>query len=192
MTTEALPHSSLEVIAGCMFCGKTEELMRRARRALIANQKVVVFKPALDDRYDASRVVSHRGAGLDAIAVPEDVPRALLGHVGDDTKVVLIDEAQFFKDELIDVTEQLVSGLRVRVVVAGLDQDFRAQPFGPMAALLARADSVTKLTAICTECGRAATRTQRLVDVARQVELGAADKYAARCRLHHSAEPEAT
>ena len=191
MTPEALPHGILEVIAGCMFSGKSEELMRRARRATIAQQKIAVFKPALDIRYEAGKVVSHCGGALDAMRIPENVPQALLGHVDDDTQVVLIDEAQFFKDELVGVTEQLVNGLRVRVIVAGLDQDFRADPFGPMAALLARADSVTKLTAICTKCGRAATRTQRLINVAQQVELGAGDKYAARCRLHHSPEPEA-
>jgi len=180
---------SLEVITGSMFCGKTDELIRRLRRATIARQKVQVFKPAIDIRYAVEKVMSHAGAEFDALPVENSAE--VLENLRDDVTVVAIDEAQFFDAEIVAVARELADrGLRV--IAAGLDMDFRAEPFGPMPALLAEAEEVRKLRAICMVCGEEASRTQRLVngEPARYddpiVIVGADELYEARCRDHHN------
>jgi len=179
----------IEVICGSMFSGKTEELIRRVRRASIARQKVQVFKPDIDDRYNIQRVTSHNGQDFGAIPVRDSA--ALLARVEPDTTVVAIDEAQFFDHGIVRVTNHLANN-GVRVIIAGLDMDFRGEPFGPMPALLCRADEVQKLHAICMVCGENASRTQRLVNgqPARYddpiILVGASVAYEARCREHHS------
>jgi thymidine kinase len=180
---------SIEVITGSMFSGKTDELIRRLRRATIARQKVQVFKPLIDNRYyGVEKVTSHAGSNYDA--VPIQTAGELAGRLEPDTTVVAIDEAQFFDAQVIAVAQDLANrGLRV--IVAGLDTDFRGEPFGPMPVLMAQAESVDKLQAICMVCGEPATRTQRLVNgkPARYddpvVIVGAAEMYEARCRMHH-------
>ena len=188
----------LEVIVGPMFSGKSEELIRRVTRALIARQRVAVFKPALDNRYHATQVASHAGRSIEAVAVPDVAgirahlsgEGALLSAATEGMDVVGIDEAQFFGPELIPLVLELAEA-GVRVILAGLDMDFRAEPFGCMPELLARAESVEKLTAICTVCGAPATRSQRLIggQPARfhdpVVLVGAQESYEARCRVHH-------
>jgi len=179
---------SIEVITGSMFCGKTEETIRRLRRATIAKQKVQVFKPKIDDRYSEEKVTSHAGHNFDA--KPIERSREILDRLDEDTTVVAIDEAQFFDDGVIDICQQLADN-GVRVIVAGLDTDFRGEPFGPMPILMSKAEKVDKLHAICVVCGEEASRTQRLVDgePARYddpvVIVGAAELYEARCRVHH-------
>lgn len=183
------PFSSgwVEVIAGPMFSGKSEELIRRVTRALIAKQAVQVFKPVIDDRYDALAVASHMGRTLSAQPVPSAA--ALEAALLPETQVVAVDEAQFFDAGIVGLVDRLADKGK-RVVLAGLDLDFRAEPFGPMADLLARAEVVEKLTAIC-RCGQAATRTQRLI--AGQpahahdpvVLVGASESYEPRCRSCH-------
>ena len=180
---------SVEVICGSMFCGKTEELIRRLRRAVIARQRVQVFKPALDQRYDGGeKVTSHAGMAFDA--VPVERARQILDAVARDTTVVGIDEAQFLDAEIVPVC-RILAARDIRVIVAGLDTDFRGEPFGSMPVLLSIAERVDKLQAICMVCGEPATRTQRLVNgqPARYddpiVIVGAAEMYEARCRLHH-------
>jgi thymidine kinase len=172
-----------------MFSGKTEELIRRVRRACIAKQKVQVFKPDIDDRYSIERVTSHNGQ--DFAALPVKQARDILTTIDDDTTVVAIDEAQFFDPEIVAVTEQLAnSGLRV--ILAGLDMDFRGESFGPMPALMSHADEVQKLHAICVICGEDASRTQRLVNGQPAnyhdpiIMVGASEAYEARCREHHT------
>lgn len=188
----------LEVIVGPMFSGKSEELIRRVTRAVIARQQVAVFKPALDDRYHATQVASHAGRTTAALAVADvNGIRAHLSGEGDllsaapqGVDVVGIDEAQFFGPDLVPLVLDLADA-GVRVILAGLDLDFRAEPFGLMPELLARAESVEKLTAICTVCGAPATRSQRLIggQPARYddpvVLVGAQESYEARCRIHH-------
>ena len=173
---------SLEVICGPMFSGKSEELIRRVTRALIAKQKAQVFKPALDDRYEASAVASHSKARLEAMAVQGsgDIRRLL----DPGARVVAIDEAQFFDDGLVPLAEALADG-GVRVILAGLDLDFAGRPFGIMPQLMARAEFVQKLHAICMVCGAAASRSQRLIRSGGQVLVGAAEAYEARCRHCH-------
>ena len=179
---------SVEVICGSMFSGKTDELIRRLRRATIAKQKVQVFKPAIDVRYAVEKVKSHAGSEFDAIPVARAAD--IRERLERDTTVVAIDEAQFFDDEIIQITEEL-AGRGIRVLVAGLDTDFRGEPFGPMPVLMAKAEHVEKLQAICMVCGEPASRTQRLVNgkPARYddsvVIVGAAEMYEARCRAHH-------
>ncbi len=179
---------SIEVVTGSMFCGKTDELIRRLRRATIARQKVQVFKPAVDIRYAVEKVTSHAGAEFDALPVEESAE--IWKHLKDDVTVVAIDETQFFDEGIIDVAKQLAER-GIRVIVAGLDMDFRAEPFGPMPALLAQAEEVSKLRAICMVCGEEASRSQRLVngEPARYddpiVIVGADELYEARCRDHH-------
>ncbi|WP_457637245.1 thymidine kinase [Oceanithermus sp.] len=179
----------IEVITGPMFSGKSEELIRRVKRVLIAGQKVRVFKPRLDDRYDASDVVSHDGERVRAEPVADSAElRSRLE--GEKPQVVAVDEAQFFDDGLPGLLEELASQ-GIRVIVAGLDQDFRGEPFGIMPTLLAKAEFVEKLSAVCVRCGRAATRTQRLVNgkPARYDEpvilVGASEAYEPRCRACH-------
>jgi thymidine kinase len=179
---------SVEVICGSMFSGKTDELIRRLVRAKIAKQQVQVFKPAIDTRYAAEKVTSHAGAEFDAVPVAQS--SEVLGKLADGTTVVGIDEAQFLDDGVIEVVQRLAAR-GIRVLVAGLDMDFRGEPFGPMPALMSRAELVDKLHAICMVCGDEASRTQRLLDgkPARYDEpvvvVGAAELYEARCRLHH-------
>jgi thymidine kinase len=169
----------IEVIAGGMFSGKSEELVRRLRRALIARQRVQVFKPVLDHRHAPDRLVTRDLRELAATAVA-DVP-ALEAHLDDDVQVVGIDEAQFFGDELVDLVMRLADrGLRV--VVAGLDQDYRRRPFGPMPALLAVAEHVDKMHAICVRCGAPAHYSQRFAGGSEQVQVGDGEAYEARCR----------
>jgi thymidine kinase len=179
---------SVEVITGSMFSGKTDELIRRLRRATIARQKVQVFKPAVDYRYNHEKVTSHAGSDYDArpVRCAADIEKAL----EPDTTVVAIDEAQFFDMDITTVVQDLANrGLRV--IVAGLDTDFRGEPFGPIPVLMAQAEQVDKLQAICMECGEPATRSQRLVNgkPARYddpvVIVGASELYEARCRKHH-------
>ncbi len=178
----------VEVICGSMFSGKTEELIRRVRRAMIARQKVQVFKPAIDARYSLQRVTSHNGQDFEAI--PVGTVAEIVPLIEPDTTVVAIDEAQFFEEEIVRFVEQLAAR-GIRVILAGLDTDFRGEPFGPMPSLLCRADEVIKLHAICMVCGEEATRTQRLVNgqPARYddpiIMVGAAESYEARCREHH-------
>ncbi len=181
-------NGSLEVITGSMFCGKTDELIRRLRRATIAKQKVQVFKPAIDVRYSVEKVTSHAGAEFDAI--PVENSSEILERLEDDVTVVAIDEAQFFDDDVVNVACELAEK-GVRVIAAGLDTDFRAEPFGPMPALMAKAEKVRKLRAICITCGGEASRTQRLVNGKPAkyddpiVIVGADELYEARCRKHH-------
>jgi thymidine kinase len=179
----------LEVVCGPMFSGKSEEMIRRLRRAEIARQRVVIFKPAIDDRYDATDVVSH--AGIRMRAVPVGGVAELLEHArGYD--VVGIDEAQFFEPAIVDAALALADG-GARVIAAGLDQDFRRLPFGPMPDLLAHAEFVDKLQAVCHRCGGGATTTQRLVDglpapySGATIIVGANEQYEARCRDCHEA-----
>jgi len=180
---------SVEVICGSMFCGKTEELIRRLRRAEIARQKVQVFKPAIDQRYDAGqKVTSHAGMAFDAIPIAS--ASEIRDHLDSDTTVVGIDEAQFLDAEIVPIVQALADR-GVRVIIAGLDTDFRAEPFGSMPTLMAMAEQVEKLQAICMICGEPASRTQRLVNGKPAyyedpvVIVGAAEMYEARCRNHH-------
>ena len=178
----------LEVICGSMFSGKTEEMIRRLRRAMIARQKVQVFKPKIDNRYDEQKVTSH--AGLDFEAVPISSSDELIKNLNDDTTVVGIDETQFLDDGIIEVIEKML-GKGIRVIAAGLDMDFRGEPFGCMPFLMAKAEKVDKVQAICMVCGEPASRTQRLVDGKPAhyedpvVIVGASEMYEARCRKHH-------
>ena len=179
---------SIEVITGSMFCGKTEELIRRLRRATIAKQKVQVFKPKIDNRFAEEKVTSHAGANFDALPIQES--SEVLKYLESDTTVVAIDEAQFFDDNIVNITQRLADQ-GIRVIAAGLDMDFRGEPFGPMPILMSKAEDVSKLHAICVKCGEEASRTQRLVDghPAKYddpvVIVGASELYEARCREHH-------
>ncbi len=177
----------VEVICGSMFSGKSEELMRRLKRAQIARQKIAVFKPALDNRYHDSDVVSHDGTRIEAVAVA--TASEILLSVGD-AEVVGIDEAQFFNESIVEVVTQLADEGR-RVVVAALDQDFKHEPFGPMPLLMCVAEFVQKLQAICQVCGGPASRTQRLIEgrpASRNepvIQVGASESYEPRCRTCH-------
>ncbi len=181
-------HGSVEVICGSMFSGKTDELIRRLRRAKIARQQVQVFKPAIDNRYNVEKVTSHDGNAFQA--QPIEKSAEILKSLDKGTTVVGIDEAQFFDDAITSIVHQL-SEQGIRVIIAGLDMDFRGEPFGPMPTLMAQAEQVTKLQAICMVCGEAAYCTQRLVNgqPARYndpvVIVGADEMYEARCRRCH-------
>jgi thymidine kinase len=181
MQTLPTPHRTgwIEVVCGSMFSGKTEELLRRVKRARLARQRVLLFKPRVDNRYDEVKVVSHEGDNADAI--PVSSAEQLVALVAPGTAVVGIDEVQFFDPGIVGAAEALASR-GMRVVAAGLDQDWRGVPFGPMPALLAVAEYVTKLHAVCTRCGAAATRSQRLVAAEGQLFVGGAAEYEARCR----------
>jgi thymidine kinase len=182
------PLGSLTVICGSMFAGKTEELIRRARRALHAKKSVQVFKPSLDDRYDEAMVVTHWGRKHEGIPVRS--VSELRAKLDPTTQVVLIEEAQFFDQSLVDFVVALADAGK-EVVLAGLDQDFRREPFGPMPQLLAVADEVVKLRAICVQCGREASHTYRSVNgkpAAKDdpiILIGANETYEARCRVCH-------
>jgi thymidine kinase len=185
----------VHVICGCMFCGKTDEMLRLLRRFAIAGRRVILVKPRLDTRSDDVTVVSRSGAHHRAVAVDDSSQvEALVG----DADIVAIEEGQFFDDGLPDVVERLADGGR-QVLVTGLDRDFRGIPFGPMPRLMALADQVTKLTAICVVCGEQATRTQRLIDGRAApadsplIVIGGMgdERYEARCRQHHEVPPPA-
>lgn len=179
---------SVEVICGSMFCGKTEELIRRLKRAVIARQKVQVFKPVIDQRYSVDKVTSHAGTAFDAVSIASAAD--ILQSLEADTTVVGIDEAQFFEPNIVPIVRSLAAK-GIRVIVAGLDLDFRGEPFGSMPVLMAEAERVDKLQAICMVCGEPASRTQRLVNGNPAyyedpiVIVGAAEMYEARCRKHH-------
>jgi thymidine kinase len=181
-------NGSVEVICGSMFSGKSEELIRRLRRATIARQKVQVFKPGIDNRYNEDKVTSHSGALFNALPIEKSsqIPDLLQ----QETTVVGIDEAQFFDMQILEVIETLAER-GIRVIVAGLDLDFRGEPFGPIPILMAKAEIVDKLQAICMVCGETACRTQRLVNGEPAyyddpiVIVGAEELYEARCRKHH-------
>jgi thymidine kinase len=176
----------IEVICGSMFSGKTEELVRRLKRAQIGRQKVQIFKPSIDNRYCTDHVQSHDSNRLPSKAVEK--AKEILRLVDDNTRVVGIDEAQFFDESVVDVAQKLAYR-GIRVVVAGLDMDFRGQPFGPMPKLLAVAEEVTKLTAVCVVCGNPASRSQRIAGTgSTRIAVGAKEMYEARCRFCH--EPE--
>jgi thymidine kinase len=178
----------IEAICGSMFSGKTEELIRRVHRAQIARQKVQVFKPAIDTRYTEQEVTSHNG--LQVEAVPVESTTQIRALIAPDTTVVALDEAQFFDDDIVTLCEELADR-GMRIIVAGLDMDFRGEPFGPMPVLMARAEQVSKLQAICMVCGGPACRTQRLIDGQPAtyddpvILVGASEVYEARCRGCH-------
>lgn len=168
----------IEVICGSMFSGKTEELIRRLKRAQIANRKVEIFKPIIDNRYDAEDIVSHDSRSITSTPISSASHIPLLAN---DVEVVGIDEAQFFDAELPAICEQLaLSG--TRVIVAGLDMDFTGKPFGPIPALLAKAEYITKLHAICVQCGNIATHSYRLTHADDTILVGEKNDYEPRCR----------
>jgi thymidine kinase len=183
-----VPTGSLTVITGSMFSGKTEELIRRLRRALYARRSVQVFKHALETRSDFTEIRSHNGVPHEAGAV--STSEELLERIEPETDVVAVEDAQFFDEGIVDACRSLADS-GYQVIVAGLDMDFRGRPFGPMPNLLAEADEVVKLRAICARCGRDASRSQRLIDgkpapaSAPTILVGAQETYEARCRQHH-------
>ncbi len=185
------PRGHIELICGSMFSGKTEELIRRLRRAIIARQQVQVFKPVIDDRYHGQKVTSHNGLDFEAQPVPS--AKDVRENLRPDTTVVAIDEVQFFDGDVVELCEALADD-GLRVICAGLDTDFRGVPFGPMPDLMARAEHVDKLHAICVVCGGEASRTQRLIDGRPAayddpvVLVGAAEVYEARCRRCHQVQ----
>ncbi|CRK82619.1 thymidine kinase [Neobacillus massiliamazoniensis] len=178
----------VEIICGSMFSGKSEELIRRVRRAQFAKQKIAVFKPKIDNRYSEHSVVSHNGSSF--IATPISHSIEILHHVESDIEIIAIDEVQFFDEGIVRVVQQLADSGH-RVIAAGLDQDFRGEPFGQMPELMAIAEQVTKLQAVCTVCGSPSSRTQRLIDGRPAsyhdpvILVGAAEAYEPRCRHHH-------
>ena len=184
----AHPTGWVEVVCGSMFSGKTEELIRRVRRAQIARQKVQVFKPVIDNRYGVQKITSHNGLYVEA--VPVRAAEAIPNLVEPDTTVVAMDEVQFFDWRIAEVANGLARR-GVRVIVSGLDMDFRGEPFGPMPLLMAEAEQVDKLRAICVVCGQPASRTQRLINgnpasyADPVILVGASEVYEARCRQHH-------
>jgi thymidine kinase len=169
----------IEVICGSMFSGKSEELIRRLRRAQIARQRVQIFKPKIDARYSSDHIVSHSEQKIASAVIT--TAREIIDQIDYRTEVIGIDEAQFFDKEIVSVCNQLAD-MGKRVIVAGLDQDYRGQPFDPMPQLLAVAEYITKTLAICVRCGSPANRTQRLVKSDELVVVGASDIYEARCR----------
>ena len=172
----------IEVVCGSMFSGKTEELIRRIRRAEIGKQRVKVFKPMIDTRYSDMEIVSHSEVSYPSEMI-QNADEIL--EKSFDYEVIGIDEAQFFDENIVTVCQQLADSGK-RVIVAGLDQDYRAQPFEPMPKLLAIAEYITKAMAICVICGAPANRTQRNTVTSERVLVGAKDHYEARCRLHHT------
>ena len=178
----------IEVICGYMFAGKTEELIRRINVLSYARKNILVFKPQIDNRYSTTEIALHAGSKVPCIVINE--AKEILDHVNYDTDVVAIDEVQFFDEDVVDICEYLAdSGLRV--MVAGLDKDFRGEPFGVLPDLLTRAEFVTKLTAVCAKCGAPATRTQRIINGKPAsfndpiVLVGAKEAYEPRCRHCH-------
>jgi thymidine kinase len=179
----------IEVIVGSMFSGKSEELIRRLRRAQIARQKVQVFKPKIDDRYSIEQISSH--SGMTHISKPVMTAKELMVQIEEETQVVGIDEGQFFDSEIVNAVNDLARQGK-RVIIAGLDQDYTGKPFEPMPQLLSIAEFITKTHAICVKCGSTANYSQRTFESEVQVEVGAAGKYEARCRqcfVPHSDAP---
>ncbi|PKG21999.1 thymidine kinase [Niallia nealsonii] len=178
----------LEVICGSMFSGKSEELIRRVRRAEFAKQNIVVFKPKIDNRYSEEAVVSHNGTATNAIPIRNSAE--IFEHITSEIELVAIDEVQFFDEQIVEVVQHLANS-GYRVVCAGLDQDFRGEPFGKMPELMAVAELVTKLQAVCAVCGSPASRTQRLINGSPAsyndpiILVGASESYEPRCRHHH-------
>lgn len=178
----------VEVISGCMFAGKTEELIRRVNVLMFAKKNIIVFKPKIDNRYSDDKVVSHAGSSIKSVVISDS--QEILKHVTDNTEVVAIDEVQFFDSGVVKVCDQLANK-GIRVIVAGLDTDFRGEPFGIMPKLITCAEFVTKLTAVCNACGAPATRTQRIINGAPAnyndpvILVGASESYEARCRHCH-------
>ena len=170
---------SIEVICGCMFCGKTEELIRRVRRAMVAGLKVRVFKPALDSRYHKTDVVTHYGEKIKGSAV-ENVAQIFDFSEGYD--LIAIDEAQFFPDSILEAA--ILLSKTKRILISGLDLDSKGRPFGSMGDLMCYADKVTKLYAVCTVCGEDATKTQRITKEKDQIKIGSFGDYEARCNRH--------
>lgn len=185
MVADWYPHKGgwIEVICGSMFSGKTEELIRRLRRAQIAKQKVVVFKPRIDNRYDDEKIVSHSKLQLPSIVI--DKPTDILQHAVF-AQVIGIDEVQFFSSDIVDIVQKLADSGK-RVIIAGLDKDYKGRPFDPMPDLLSVAEYITKPLAICMRCGAPANYTQRITSSDKLVEVGADESYEARCR--HCFEP---
>lgn len=183
LSPHAMPKDTgwIEVIAGCMFSGKTEELIRRLRRAKIAKQNVKIFKPKIDNRYSENNIVSHSEQTLPSILI-ENINEIF--NYTTDAQVIGIDEAQFFSREIVDICNKLADEGK-RVIVAGLDQDYRGIPFEPMPQLLAIAEYITKTLAICVICGNPADKTQRTSGTSDLVQVGASDSYEARCRKCH-------
>lgn len=181
-------HGWIEVVVGPMYSGKSEELIRRIKRAKIAKQKVQVFKPEIDNRYSKNNVVSHNGDKMGAVPVKSS--SELLERVQDDTEVIGVDEVQFFDDGIVEVLTKLADNNR-RVICAGLDMDFRGEPFGPISRIMSIAEFADKIQAICIVCGNPATRTQRLINGKPAnysdpiVLIGATESYEARCRKCH-------
>ena len=181
-------HGYIEVVVGPMYSGKSEELIRRLKRAKIAKLNIIVFKPHIDDRYSKSDVVSHSGDSIEAI--PIEKPSDIYDLIDEDIQVVGIDEVQFFDEDIVNIAVDLANK-GVRVIAAGLDMDFKGEPFGPTPRLLAVAEFVDKIQAICSVCGQPATRSQRLIDgkPARYddpiIQVGAVESYEARCRKCH-------
>ena len=182
-TPHSLPKETgwIEVIAGCMFSGKTEELIRRLRRAQIAKQTVKIFKPKIDSRYSESDIVSHSEQSLPSILI-SDINEVT--ELARDAQVIGIDEAQFFSNDIVDICNKLANEGK-RVIVAGLDQDYKGIPFEPMPQLLSIAEYITKTLAICVNCGNPADKTQRKTHSSERVIVGASDIYEARCRKCH-------
>ena len=178
----------IETISGCMFAGKTEELIRRIKVLEFAKKEIMVFKPKIDNRYSETKVVSHAGSSVESHVISDDVE--ILNMIKPTTQVVAIDEAQFFGDNICDVCNELADR-GIRVMAAGLDTDFKGEPFGPMPLLITEAEFVTKLAAVCNKCGAPATRTQRIINGKPAsyddpiILVGASESYEARCRHCH-------
>lgn len=172
----------LEVICGGMFAGKSELLIHRLKRASYAKKNIVAFKPAIDNRYSITEIASHSGHKYNSICIDPSSPVSFLKYLPNDVEVIGIDEAQFFSSTIVDVIENLLTTRNVDIYVAGLDLDSAGKPFGSMPHLLAIADKVTKVSAVCMKCGADATRSQRLVENKEQVMVGANGTYEARCR----------
>lgn len=178
----------LEVIAGCMFAGKTEELIRRIKVLEIAKKEIMAFKPLIDNRYSDTKIVTHEGVNVESNVIEK--ASEIFDMIKPTTEVVVIDEVQFFDDEVCNVVDKLADK-GIRVICAGLDTDFRGEPFGPMGKLLTQAEFVTKLTAVCMKCGGPATRTQRIINgepasyFDKTILVGASESYEARCRQCH-------
>lgn len=178
----------IEVICGSMFSGKTEELLRRLKRAQIARQKIQVFKPFIDDRYSPDHVQSHDASRI--LSIPVSQASEILHQVDDKTRIIGIDEAQFFDEAVVEVAQKLADR-GIRVICAGLDMDFKGQPFGPIPRLMAVAEQVTKLSAVCMVCGHAASRSQKIRGSNQdQIAVGSTEMYEARCRFCHEPEVE--
>ena len=189
---EPNPNGRIEIITGCMFASKTEELIHRAKRAQIADKNIIAFKPKIDDRYTDASICSHNGVEIDAIPIDseKDDLSIIFNSINKDIDVVIIDEANFFTNSLVDVVKKLADK-KYRIIISGLDQDFRGEPFEPLPSLLAIADNVEKRNAICECCGKPATKTQRLIDNepakydSPTIDVGGNEKYEPRCRNCH-------